>query len=229
MVVIDKAILHILDVNESNEVFSDNLLNLDLSTVEFLIKHIEKTIDSQDAKKGSFYEDSEFKRILTGYKNEEMDFIHFSREIASSLYKLLLTSEGVVSADLLICDVRVDEIRYLVIFKCNNHQGYVHQINIDEAGMVATELVNNYAILPGPNQKIDEFVFINCETMEILSKSRKYSVDGNNVYLVPELFLECAQAPSPKETIKEINKAVKKVTEAYCQDEVAAVTAVKAS
>ncbi len=227
MVVIDKAILHILDVNESNEVFSEGLLNMDMSTVEFLIKHIEKTMDSQDAKKGTFYEDSEFKKLVTGYKNEEMDFISFSREVASSLYKLLITAEGVTSADVLICDARIDEVRQLVIFKCNNHQGYVHQVSVDEDGKVNTELVNNYAILPGLSQKMDEFVFINLETMEVLSKAKKYNVEGNSIYLIPELLLECAQAPSPAETIKEINKVVKKVTEAYCQDQVAAAAAVK--
>ena len=51
MVVIEKAILHILDVNESNEVFSDDLLEMNEATAEFLIKHVEKTISSQDAKK----------------------------------------------------------------------------------------------------------------------------------------------------------------------------------
>ena len=227
MVVIDTAILHILDVNESNEVFSEGLLNMDMSTVEFLIKHIEKTMDSQDAKKGTFYEDSEFKQLVIGYKNEEMDFISFSREVASSLYKLLITAEGVTSADVLICDARIDEVRQLVIFKCNNHQGYVHQVSVDEDGKVSTELVNNYAILPGLSQKMDEFVFINLETMEVLSKAKKYNVEGNSIYLIPELLLECAQAPSPAETIKEINKVVKKVTEAYCQDQVAAAAAVK--
>ena len=227
MVVIDKAILHILDVNEANEVFSDKLLNMDLSTVEFLIKHIEKSVTSQDAKKGSFYADSEFKSLVEGYKNEEMDFIALSREIAASLYKLLITAEAVTSADVLICDARIDEVRQLVIFKCNNHQGYVHQVNVDEEGKINTELVNNYAILPGLTQKMDEFVFINLENMEVLSKSRKYNVDGNAIYLIPELLLECGQTPSPAETIKEINKVVKKVAEAYCQDEVAAVTAVK--
>lgn len=227
MVVIDKAILHVLDVNDANEFFSDELLNLDLSTVEFLIKHVEKTIDCQDAKKGCFYEDSEFKRILIGYKNEEMEFVSFSKEVASSLYKLLINSDGVASADLLICDARIDEVRYLVIFKCNNHQGYVHQVNVDEAGRVNTELVNNYAILPGLSQRMDEFVFINLETLDILSKAKKYNVDGNSIYLIPELLLECTQTPSPTETIKEINKVVKKVTEAYCQDQVAAAAAVK--
>lgn len=227
MVVIDKAILHILDVNESNEVFSDKELNLDLTTLEFLIKHVEKAVGSQDAKKGSFYEDSEFKALVNGYIKEEMDFIAFSREVAGSLYKLLVSAEAVASADVLVCDARIDEVRQLVIFKCNNHQGYVHQVSVDEDGKVNTELVNNYAILPGLTQKMDEFAFINPETMEVLSKSKKYNVDGNSIYLIPELLLECAQNPSPAETIKEINKVVKQVTEAYCQDQVAAAAAVK--
>lgn len=227
MVVIDKAILHILDFGQEDAVYSSALLEMELSSMEFLVKHVEKTFSSQEAKKGKFYEDSEFKKLLTSYLSESIDFVQLSQEITRILYKAIAKSEEAQTADVFVCDARIDDVRQLVVFKCNNHQGYVHQVSCDENGRIVTNLVNNYAILPNINQKIDEFAFVNLENMEVTAKSRRYTVDGNAILLLPELLLECAQSPSPAETIKEITKAVKKVTEAYAQDQVATAAAVK--
>lgn len=227
MVVIDKAILHILDFGQEDAVYSSALLDMELSCVEFLVKHIEKTAASQDAKKGEFYEDSEFKKLLGAYLDESIDFVQLSQEIARILYKAISKSEEAQTADVFVVEARVDDVRQLVVFKCNNHQGYVHQVSCDEEGRIVTNLINNYAILPGINQKIDEFVFVSLDTMELSVKSRKYTVDGSSILLLPELLLECAQSPSPSETIKEITKAVKKVTDAFAQDQVATAAAVK--
>ena len=49
MVVIDKAILHILDFNSGMTVYSDEELTVQDSIETFLHKHIEKAWGSQDA------------------------------------------------------------------------------------------------------------------------------------------------------------------------------------
>ena len=103
----------------------------------------------------------------------------------------------------------------------------MHQVNVTDEGAVATEIMNSSGLLPSLSQRMEEFAYINLENGDVLIKAKKYAVDGNNVFVLPELLLECAQAPSPKETIKEISKAVKKVAEAYCQDQVETATAVK--
>ena len=89
MIVIDKAILHILDFNTGMTAFSDELLEASGSIEEFLLKHIEKSLASQEAKTGVFYEDSECKKLLTGYLSGDMDFVPFSKEIAHTLEQAL--------------------------------------------------------------------------------------------------------------------------------------------
>lgn len=227
MIVIEKAILHILDFNGGEPVLSGQELGLEFSTMEFLTKHIEKTIGSQNAKTGTFYADSEFSKLLEAYLKQEKAFVEFSQEIATAIYGTLSHAEDIQTADLFICQARVEDAPQLVIFKCTNNSGYVHQVNVTEEGAIVTELMNSSGLLPNLNQRMEEFAYINLSTKEVLIKAKKYSIDGNSVYVLPELLLECAQAPSPAETIKEINKVVKKVTEAYCQDQVETAAAVK--
>ena len=74
MIVIDKAILHILDFNSGMTVFSDEELTVENSIETFLLKHIEKSMNSQDAKEGKFYEDSECKKTFAGLSGRRNGF-----------------------------------------------------------------------------------------------------------------------------------------------------------
>lgn len=227
MVLIEKAILHILDFNASNAVYSDHELLPEDSTLEFLVKHIEKTMGSHDSKVGVFYDDSQFRKLFDQYIKGEVGFVPFSKSVAKILENALSHAEEMDSADIIISQIRVDEKKKLVVFKCNSHQGYVHQVDVDENGKISTGLLNNFSILPSLTQRVDEYAYIDFETKEIRVKSRKYHIDGNLILLLPELLLECSPAPSPNETIKQINKVVSKVAETYGQDQVTAAAAVK--
>lgn len=227
MVIIEKAILHILDFSGGEAVLSGKELALEANAREFLVRHVEKTAGSQDAKTGKFYENSEFSSLLGAYLNEEASFVDFSQAAARMMFQLLSHCENLECADLFICQLRVDDTPELAILKCTSNQGYIHQVNVAEDGAVEIEVMNSYGLLPGLNQRIEEFAYINLISKEVSLKAKKYMMDGSSVFVLPELLLECAQAPSPKETIKEINKVVQKVTEAYCQDQVEAAAAVK--
>ena len=227
MVILEKAVLHILDFAGAEPVLSAQELDLDNGIGEFLTRHIEKTIHSQDAKTGRFYENSEFYLLLQDYVGQRQGFVEFSQKVAEILYQSLAHCQDIQNTDLFICQLRADDIPHVALLKCVNHQGYVHQVNLTEDGAVATEVMNSSGLLPGNSQRMDEFAYINLMSGEALIKSKKYTLDGNSVFVLPELLLECNQAPSPRETIKEISKAVKKVAEAYCQDEVETAAAVK--
>ena len=70
MVILEKAVLHILDFAGGEPVLSAQELALEDGIREFLIKHVEKTIHSQDAKSGKFYENSYvFKCSASSYCN----------------------------------------------------------------------------------------------------------------------------------------------------------------
>ena len=57
MILIDKAILHILDFNSGVTVYSDEPLTVADSIETYLWKHIEKAWGSQEAKPRVFFED----------------------------------------------------------------------------------------------------------------------------------------------------------------------------
>ncbi len=226
MIVIHRAILHILDFNSGMTVYSDAELDLSNSIETFLLKHIEKALASQEAKPGVFYGDSAFKASLEGYLGGETDFVAFSKEAARTLEEAYTHSEEMTSVDIILCDIRVDEVRKIVLFKSDSHIGYVHQVNQTEDG-IRNEIINHFSILPNPGQRMDEFAIVDADSQRISFVGKRYTMDGNSICVFPEILLECSQAPSQKEAMKGMAKAVAKVAEAYGQDEVAAAAAVK--
>ena len=226
MIIIDKAVLHIMDLSSGMTVYSDEELSIKDSIETFLLKHIEKSWGSQEAKPGTFYEDSSFREKLNAYVSGETDFISFSKEVGHTFEEAFCHAEEMASADLIMADVRIDDRRQIVIFKCNSHIGYIHQVNQTENG-VKNEIINHYAIMPNLTQKMDEFAFIGVENQEISVSAKRYTIDGNRIFVFPEILLECSLTPSPKEAIKSLDKTVKKVAEAYGQNAAALSAAAK--
>ena len=226
MVIIDKAILHILDFNSGMTVYSDEELTVQDSIETFLLKHIEKSWGSQDAKPGTFYDDSHCAQLIKEYLSGEMSFVPFSKELTKKLEDAFVHAEEMASSDVIVADVRIDDRRQIVIFKSNSHIGYTHQVNQTEAG-IKNEIINHYSIMPNLSQKMEEFAFIDTESKEISVTAKKYTIDGNSILVFPEILLECSLTPSPKEAIKNLSKTAAKVAEAYGQDKVATEAAVK--
>ena len=226
MIIIDKAILHILDFNSGMTVYSDEELTIQDSIETFLLKHIEKSWGSQEAKPGTFYDDSSFQKMMDEYLAGDMSFVPFSKAVTHMLEDAFTHAEEMASADVIVADVRIDDQRQIAVFKSNSHIGYTHQVNQTENG-IKNEIINHYSIMPNLTQKMDEFAFINTETKAISVNSKKYTIDGNSIYVFPEILLECSLAPSPKEAIKNLSKTAAKVAEAYGQDKVSTEAAVK--
>ena len=226
MIVVEQAILHILDFQSGKTIYSDELLELTDSIETFLHKHIEKSMKSQDARLGAFYDDSLCKQQVQEYLAGTKDFIGISKEFAHTLEEALVHTEEMRSVDVIVADIRVEEERKLAIFQCTSQMGYAHLAVSTEQG-TRNEIVTQFAIMPSPAQRIEEFAFIDLGNLSISYVGKKYKMDGSIVFIFPEVLLECQKAPSPKEAIKSISKTAQKVAESFGQDAVATEAAVK--
>ena len=226
MIIIEKAILHILDFHSGVTVYSDAGLPVKDSIETWLLKHVERAWGSQDAKPGTFFQDSAFLKELQDYESGTLDFVALSKAIAKTLDDALTHAEEMPASDVIVAQASIDEVPYLVILRSNSHIGFTHQVNQTEDG-IQNEIINHYSIMPNLSQKIDEFAFVNLQTKEIKTAAKKYTLDGNPVIVLPEVLLECSLTPSPKEAMKNLSKAAAKVAESFGQDKVATEAAVK--
>ena len=226
MILIDNAILHILDFRSGVTVYSDQPMEKSDDVQSFLQKHLEKTLARTDAKQGTFAEDSAFRASLRAFVAGETDFVAFSKIVARRMEDAYLHTDEPVSMDIIVLDAHVDERRTLILLRCTNHTGYVHQVNQTPTG-VDNEIIHHYAILPGPGQRIDEYAVIDTETEALRLVAKKHNVDGDAHLVLPEMVLECTLAPSQKDALKSLQDTTAKVAESYGHDAVTAAAAAK--
>ena len=227
MINIQNAVLHLFDIASNTLLVSERPLELSDSAIQFLTSHIEKHITKQTAKQGTFHTDSEFLDLLGKYNSNELDFLSLSKEIAQKWSYLLKQTAEQPASDFFICEFSTNEVPFLAIFRTTNKFQFTHQVLYDESGKLQTSIVRNNDFLPQPNQSIDEFAFINLQTMAITISAKKFSLDGNTIQLFSEALLECTSTPSPKETIHTLEKTAEKVAESFNRNAIHATNAVK--
>lgn len=213
MIVINRAILHILDLKAGVTVFSEQELNLKSeSVVTFLTKHIERSLNDSNLNTGAFFENSVFKQHLDTYTTSKQDFIEFSTYISNLIYSISSKSDDQGSLDLIICDFNEDENRIIGILECRNRLGYVHQVIKDE-NKIKNDIINHYAILPNLSQKLDRCAFINLDTLNIKFIDKKTYIDGKDVFIIPDVVLGCNSSISSKDMFKLVSSITRKVAE----------------
>ena len=227
MITINNSILHIIDFNSGITVYSEEVLDIkNKSTETFLIKHIEKSLADTNLKSGTFKSNSNFQSKLINYLGNNLDFIDFSSYIGSEIYTAISKSDKLDSQDLIICDFNTENGRIFGILLFTNKTGFTHHV-IKEDGKLKTEIINHYAILPNISQKLDEYAFINLSTSEINFFDKRRYIDGRDVFVIPDIILECTSVVSQKEAIKLVNSITKAVAENYGQNSAIAVSKAK--
>ena len=224
---INRAILHILDFNSNLTVFSEQELALgDGSVAPYLMKHLERSFCDAALKPGTFNQTSALKADLGAYAAGEISFVQLSSQIAGALYQAIAQSDKQVSADILVCDISVNGEQVIAILKCNNRVGFTHQVVQAEAG-ICNSIIHHYAILPSLAHKLDEYAFVWVQSGEIRFVDKKCSIGGNEVYILPEIVLDCSSRVSQKDTIAMVTSITRKVAESHGENPAIAVSRAK--
>lgn len=227
MIIINNAVLHILDFNSNAMVFSDLPLEIHNEAVEtFIIKHLEKSINNTGAFESQFSAHSEMQKTFTNYAAGDIDFISFSTAFAKQIQAALSESDKTGLIDVLAVDFSLDNEKYFGALLCENKVGFTHQVIQTNEGL-RNEIINHYAILPNISQKIDTFALVNLSTLAIQYADKKYLINGEDTYLLRDAVLKIDTGVSQKETFKLVNEVTKKVSDEYGGNSAQAVSKVK--
>ncbi|BEU87083.1 nucleoid-associated protein [Selenomonas sp. TAMA-11512] len=224
MITIQKAVLHILDGVGGSTAMGSNTLDLSAGAAEFLEKHLEKCRES-DKKPGVFYADSDFLCALHTLK-EDGDFIAFARFVGDKLLSAISKTEEQKSESLFVLKANVEGREVLALFFTPNLTSFLPEVSRVEEGLF-TSISRSGALLPDPARRMEEFAMIDWETEAIEVKSKRYTLDGSAICILPELVLECSLSSSPQAAVKKAQQVAKKVAESYGRNEIETAAAVK--
>lgn len=212
---INKAVLHVLDFNSDICVFSQKELDFSNDLIKsFIEKHLKRLQNDATQRKGVFTQGSAFAYNLQQYFHDQESFIDFSTRVANVLYESILHSDKTDSVDFLVVDYEENDERYIAFLLMASRISYTHQV-VNENGSVHNEIIRHYAILPNPSQKIDSYAIINMNTFSIGFTDKRRMIDGKDVFVIPDILLQCTSTISSQETIKTINKITENIAEEH--------------
>ncbi|WMJ78905.1 MULTISPECIES: nucleoid-associated protein [unclassified Sedimentibacter] len=222
---ITKAILHILDPSLGIPVLSENLMSFNDQMREYTEKHILKSYNDADLKKTKFVnQDGIFLKLVNQYLKND-DFIKFSREVSEFFFKIIAENPDIKPCDLMFVQANVFNKDYIVILKLNYKKGYIHFTKQDDT--TKNIIIEQPCSLPATSQKIDEFIFVDLNSLDVFVKERKCQVYNEPSYYISKHILECKEEKPDKEKVKIITQATDKIIKEYYDDDMLMKSRVK--
>lgn len=212
---IKRLVLHILDGSIGMPILSEYEHPNDSDTFDFIKLHIEKVFKDINIKKADFEgDDNNIKLLCKTLSKDEESFLDVSKELAESLYKILIKNIDIPSFDLVCTTFEGDEKRYLGLFILNYKISYIHHVG-EEDNRKINRVIKQITTLPNNGQKIEEFVIVDLDDYSILLKEKRYDIDGVKEYYLSKYFLKSKTILSDKEKVDIINKTSKKMINDY--------------
>lgn len=213
--IINQALLHILDKNSGNLLLSQKELPLANPIItEYLTKLIEKSL-KRDPHQGTLAPDEPLLGFLT---DESIPFLEKSQQLAEKLYELIAPAEDIPAADYVFLTGVNDQAGPMVaILRLDYSSKFTHFLDYEDEQVLNT-ILQNHAILPNPTQKPREAFILDTSNGRYQLLEKKYLIEGQKRNYFSEQFLEIRVPTSTSEQIKEIKKNVTNVAKKYNEE-----------
>lgn len=143
--IINKAIIHVLDKSNDGPILNDFDLRLAQEIESFYQKAIKRVLNDDHLRRVVFndYDDNIIKKCCENIIYNEDSFVENSQEIAAFLFDIMKISSDLESCDLAVCLFNYEDQRYVGIFKIDYKKHFTHSINVvDEKFKI--QMVSNH-------------------------------------------------------------------------------------
>ena len=226
---LNKAVLHVLDLDSAVSVLSKAELDLEEKPVKSYVQSIcRKALGSTDCRHGNFGTDNALATKVSRYLHGADEFVPLTAEMAGFVFGEIQRADGAKSTDMLVADfMDGDDTRYLGLFLLEGKKAFVHDVS--QAGsMVSCDIVRRYGVLPAATQKLASWAIVRADNLEISYVDKPRSIDGQDVLVLPEGLLQRSPEASARETIDCVTEIVEQVAEEHGANAALALSKAKA-
>lgn len=220
-IVIDQAILHVLDMQMDAPLLGSVGLDIDSEEVlEFITKHVLKALQDESAFKAKFLPGT----IMISHAQELIEgegFLETSNTVAKRLFDLLKSHQE-PSCDVLIFRFHTGNLPCFGLLKLDFQKSYTHEIDFQEDSF-QINLVSQEISLPTQQQKVNQCCFgvMPTETGEydviVLNKKRSSDEDEKSRFV--KTFLNATREFDYKDKTKTLKKTVEDWTQKHLKED----------
>lgn len=217
--IINKAAMGYIDVENRNVLYSKQPLELTDNTLEYLHKKIEKTHNIKLKKVLNIPSSNEFLlgSVIVCNDNKESDvneFLQLSNKYIDEFANASNMLDNPPNAYTLLVDYNLNDDRYLTFIKLNCKK--TDKLKLDKSdNEIVNMTIGKTWIMPSASAAVDEAIVINCSKQEVYLQEKKYDIDGKKAFYISNQLLHCETDLSYEDTFKFLIKVLKKVNSIY--------------
>ena len=220
-IIINKIVMHMIDFEHNKVYYSNQLVDLNESNLEYYKIKLEKTLYSNSIKEltvGNFHE------MILRSKNmlqSEEEFIRQSKEITNRLYELGRLIEDMFNSNVAIVDCYKDGQRHIVIMKLNYKYVPVSLIKDDQV------IITNQQVLPTKGSRVEEAIIVNTETDELYLIEKKFLIDGKLDFYLNDQWIKGEEKLTDQKKYNVLKKVVNKIDDQYKPNDIDSLSLMK--
>lgn len=213
--------MHMIDFEHNKVYYSNQLVDLNETNLEYYKTKLEKTLFSNGIKEltvGNFHE------MILRSKNmlqSEEEFIRQSKEITNRLYELGRLIEDMFNSNVAVVDCYKDGQRHIVIMKLNYKYIPVSVIKDDQV------IITNQQVLPTKGSRVEEAIIVNTETDELYLIEKKFLIDGKLDFYLNEQWIKGEEKLTDSKKYNVLKKVVNKIDEQYQPNDIESLSLMK--
>lgn len=212
-IIIDKILIHMLDLEHSKVIYSDTFINLIEGTTEYYDKKIEKCLENTGIKELVVGSQHHLLQAARKMLESDEDFKSESIKITQDLFALCTKIEEMPNANLMFVELKVDGKKYILIIKLNYKTMPMSLIE-EVDGKQSIRFINQQ-ILPNKTTAVEEAIIINIEDSILSIIEKRFMIDGKPGYYLNEQYIKGEPKLTDKQKMSIVNKVVKKVDSQY--------------
>ena len=212
-IIIDKILIHMLDLEHSKVIYSDTFINLVEGTTEYYDKKIEKCLENTGIKELVVGSQHHLLQAARNMLESDETFKEESIKITQDLFNLCTKIEEMPNANLMFVELKVDGKKYILVIKLNYKTMPMSLIE-EVDGKQSIRFVNQQ-ILPNKTTAVEEAIIINVEDSILSIIEKRFMIDGKPGYYLNEQYIKGEPKLTDKQKMSIVNKVVKKVDSQY--------------
>lgn len=230
-ILVEKAILHVVDVNADEAILTSKLLPINEDVEEFVRKHVLKSLNDEETFSSRFLSNEvEVAKAVSGVLADTESFIESTQTLTKRMFNLIKKTD-IPSGDMLYVQYVAAEQRCFGILKLDYQMSYMHNISFNEDEL-HINLISQEVGLPSVGQRLKKCAFFTKSVddhFEMIVVDKKQKIDENNVNYFVDKYLESVVISDDTDKTRKFKSSVEKWTQRNLADNIEMASKVRES
>lgn len=230
-ILVEKAILHVVDVNADEAIMTSQNMPINEDVEEFVRKHVLKSLNDEETFSARFLSSEVgVAKAVQSILSDSDTFVEMTQVLTNKMFNLIKRTD-IPSGDMLYVQYVAGDQRCFGILKLDYQMSYMHNISFAEEEL-CINLISQEVGLPSVGQRLKKCAFFTKSVddyFEMIVVDKKQKIDENNTNYFVEKYLESVVVSDDTDKTRKFKATVEKWTQRNLNDNIEMASHVRES